>query len=222
LALSRPRHTVRARATGLVAGLVLLSVLSCSKGDEDVVHDDGDGILSASSASGGKGLSRPSGLSRDQPWKGSFGGLLLCLTDEGSGPARIEKVRYEFKVPPRSRRTWVRVVPERSEQHPGESFEWAPFYGLLGAPGAFRLGTIRGDFTPFKRGLEITDSCSDGSVAFTELVTVLEAGPGGAWSRGVLIDYTADGQDHTLRVPWEMVTCGTRTVEYCRPAGPSG
>jgi len=225
--LNRQGHVLGARAIVVLVGLALLSALGCEigfsgdlfrQGRDRVVHDEGGGILSASSAGGGKGLLRPPGLGRSQRWQGSFGGLLLCVADAGSGPARVERVRYEFAVPPQTSQTWVRTVPERAEQHPGSSNDWAPFYGLVGAPGAFRTATIRGDFSPFGGDLEVSDPCQKAALAFTELVTVLETGPAGAWSRGVLIDYTADGNEYTLRVPWEMATCGTRTAEFCRPS----
>lgn len=207
----------------IVVGLALLSVLGCKveffeqfrRAGDRVVHEEGEGILSASSASGGKGLWRPPGLGPNQRWRGSFGGLLLCVSDEDSTPVRVNRVRYEFVVAPKARLTWVRVVPDPAEQHPGPPNSWAPFYGLLGGPGAFQTTTIRGDFKPFKGGLEVSDPCQAGALAFTELVTVLETGPTGAWSRAVLIDYTADGDEYTLRVPWEMATCGTRTRKFC-------
>jgi len=220
----------RVRATALAAGLALLSLLGYaavvsgfSERNEDVpvVHEEGAGILSASSGRGGKGLSRPSGLGRSQQWRGSFGGLLLCVTADESGSVRVDRVRYEFKVRPRASRTWVRVVPHRGER-PGSPNEWAPFYGLVGGPGAFQTTTIRGDFEPLNRDLEVSDPCQAGALAFTELVTVLETGPDGAWSRAVLIDYTADGDAYTLRVPWEMVACGRRTGEFCKPVDQSG
>ena len=222
--LNRQGYIPGARSVVVLVGLALLSALGCEigfsghpfrQGRDRVVHDEGGGILSASSAGGGKGLFRPPGLGRNQRWQGSFGGLLLCVTDEESGPVRVDRVRYEFAVPPQISQTWVRTVPERAEQHPGTPNDWAPFYGLLGAPGAFRTATIRGDFTPFAGGLEVSDPCQQAAVAFTELVTVLGAGPAGAWSRGVLIDYTADGNEYTLRVRWEMATCGKRTHEMC-------
>jgi hypothetical protein len=215
------------RAITVVVTLALVSLLgwelefsdySGSHGGGRVVHDEGEGILSASSGGGGQGLWRPAGLGRNQRWLGSFGGMLMCVRDKGSGPVRVESVRYEFVVPPKAIHTWVRTVPERAEQHPGEPIEWAPFYGLVGAPGAFQWATIRGAFKPFQGGLEISEACRKGPLSFTELVTVLETGPSGAWSRGVLIDYTADGKAYTLRVPWEMAVCGRATREYCYPS----
>jgi hypothetical protein len=213
--LSRPRRLPGARASAIVLALALFSVVGCGQGDERVIHDEGDGILSASSSSGGKGLLRPHGLARKQRWQGSFGGLLLCVTDEESGMVRVNRVRYEFAVHPQTSQTWVRTVPELAKQHPGQPIEWAPFYGRIGGPGAFRRGTMRGDFTAFEGGMEISDLCEEGARAFTELVTVLDTGPGGAWSRLVLIDYTYNGNKYTLRVPWEMATCGKRTHEMC-------
>lgn len=227
VALSRPGHLPRGRALGVVAVVALLSLLGCElefygdplgQGRDRTIHEEGEGILSASSGGGGKGLWRPPGLARNQRWQGSFGGLLLCVADAGSGPVRVNRVRYEFAVTPKASRTWVRIVPEPAEQHPGPPIEWAPFYGLVGVPGAFRTATMRGDFTPFASGLEISDPCQEGALAFTELITVLATGPSGAWSRRVLIDYTADGKEYTLRVPWEMAVCGQDTHEFCQPS----
>lgn len=208
----------------MVVGLLaVLSLSGCGPKDSvsagRIVHDDGEGIRSASMSAGGQGLYRPHGKRRKGLGRGSFGGLLLCLEDPGSGPVRVDRVRYDFAVRPRDRRTWVRTVPEPAAQRPGQALAWAPFYGLVGAPGAFRNGTMRGNFTPFEEGLEISQACEVGLGPFTELITVLDTGPGGAWSRRVFIDHTADGVDYTLVVPWEMVTCGRNTREYCQTAG---
>jgi hypothetical protein len=229
--LSGSAHQRVARRLAVAAaGLALLSLLGWQLGLLDrlshqegrIVHGEGDGILSASVDRGGNGLSRPPGLARTERWRGSFGAPLLCLKDESAGPARVERVRYDFRVRPTGSHTWVRTVPDLSDQHPGAPADWAPFSGLVGSPGAFRSAVVRGEFARFEEDLMITDPCREGAVEFSELVTVLETRDGGAWSSGVLIDYTADGQDYTLRVPWEMVLCGARTEAFCRDAGPAG
>lgn len=215
--------SIRTRYVSLIAalGVAAATVSSCHDGflsDETgrATHLDGQGLLSVSAGSGGKALTVPPNARAT--WRGSFGGMLLCLTDPEAGPLTVTEISYEMNVSgPAAPVSWVRRVPRGTEQHPGPSLHWAPFYGLLGAPGRFGNETVGGDFSRFTSGLAVTQPCDQPpDQGFTELVTELLADRQGTWVKALAIDYTAgDGSRRRLEVPWQMVACGRVTREVC-------
>ncbi len=181
-----------------------------SDGTSRQEHEDGDGPLAASSTTGGKALNAPVRT----PWTASFGGLLLCAKEQGDHIV-ISGVRYDTRPDPEVASTSVRTVPPVAEQHAGKQVEWAPFYGLLGEPGDFRVA-MRGNYSSVA-GHVITAGCDANTTTegFTELVTTLRVPATGAWVRRTFVDYEANGRPYTLVIRWEMVGCGTQTGRIC-------
>jgi hypothetical protein len=168
------------------------------------VHGEGEGPLSGSLGAGGNGLDAPS----RSPWFGTYGALILCST---SGDAiTIRAVRYDTKVEPLAIRSMVRTVPAESERT--GSGDWAPIASQFGRPLAFVSDPHRvlGILSNEVRGLRITQQCTnDADAPYTEILTIVKAGDGGAWIDGINIDYTAANAEYTLEIPWNYVACGT-------------
>jgi len=189
-----------------LAVLVLTLVSGCSSGSAREVHDDGGGPLSANVISGGKALQAPG----ETPWYASFGGSLLCSREPGS-EIELQRVRYDATVEPEDVEVLLRAVPPMDGSMMDERIEWAPLGGVLGRHQDYANGGHRGDFSSRVAGAVVDQSCEDAAqigAAFTELVLELRVGESGARIPTAYVDYTADGEPHTLRIDRGVVACG--------------
>jgi len=213
VAVTRPARV--AEASTSAARALLLAVLFATAGatisgcDDDAstaddhrkVHLEGDGPLSGSLPyAGGRGLSAP----QRQPWKGTFGSVLLCSTTGDT--VVLDRVRYAEKVSPLAVEPVIRDVPPG-----GDALNRAPVGGRIGTPAHFasRPHRIAGEFSREVSGTEILSCSQPSDESFTELLTVVTADATGAWLSEIDIDYHVGNNDYTLRIPYSYVACGT-------------
>lgn len=173
--------------------------------DGRLKHQDGAGILSGTTlGDGGVGLDPP----RYSPWYGSFGVPLLCTTKGES--ARIDDVRYDFKLKPAGVETWIRNLRDLDEVTDPDA--WLPFNTALGEPPLERSGEdgFAGQWIRPVAGTVIDNRCDpEGGGARHELVTTFQSTNAGAWSTRTLVDYTSGGAKYTLVIDWQYIACGS-------------
>jgi hypothetical protein len=166
--------------------------------------------LSAQIGEGGYGLDAP----RHAPWSGTFGSFLLCST-RGGAPIVLKTVHYLNEVAPMSVIPVLRSVPAGNA-----TSTHAPVLMRRGTPGHFESvpHALDGRLSSRIDGAKITTPCGGSAeAAYAELLTVMTFNQRGGWVRETDIDYTYNGKDYTLRLPYDLVGCGTaiQTSKYC-------
>ncbi|MBO9524029.1 MAG: hypothetical protein J7518_21035 [Nocardioidaceae bacterium] len=195
----------------LVVGVAAVWIVRHPPADARVVHDDGQGVLSATSATGGVSADAPTG---ERTWPVTFGALALCVTKAGAR-ARLVRVRTSGEPQPLGVRYQLRRVPPLSERS-GAGLTWTLIYSGGGFPPNLSNARLGGTF-----GLvdgTISQRCNGGETTnhgFTELLLEMIVGPAGARVARTYVDYTYDGKPHTLVIRWQMVACGSQTRKYC-------
>lgn len=180
--------------------------------NEPIVHESGSGPLSAS-GSGGVSIYAP----RRVPWTGTFGALLLCSSEPGSR-IEIKAIRTSASPAPISTTHLLRSVPVEAERTGPKDLEWNPIYSVKGTYPHYTDGTVLGGTVTSDIQTTVTQPCDgpDGtSHKFTELLTEIRVNREGGAVRATLIDYTVGDQWYTLKIPWQMIACGTAVPEHC-------
>jgi len=175
-----------------------------------VVHEEGSGLLSATSGVGGVSIYPPP----PPPWTASFGAMPLCVRKQGDR-VRIERVRAAVRGRPVRLRHALRVVPPKVEQRAG--LNWLAYYSEAAAFPGNDAKPYGGTLRPVT-GAVIDQSCARrkaGDQGYTDLLTELTVGRRGAMVRRTYVDYTSGGRQYTLVVRWEMTACGTSMTEHC-------
>lgn len=148
----------------------------------------------------------------------TFGSSLLCVDHEDK--PRLQSVTYDWTVDPLSVATYIRRVPEESNQvGPGD---WAPILKRLGTPLHFTDGPPRrtaGEITKDIEGQPITESCDSRDGAFAQLLTVMQVGREGGVSESIEIDYLVGSDEYSLQLPYVYAACGINLADrpYCEP-----
>lgn len=209
----------------MLASLLILTACQDSDPNQDATDAttrQQDGPLRA----GGDG-----GFAADPPPKAghdyvvTFGGFLLCSTT--SAVPVIDRVTLGA-TPPQGARVALRTVtPALVEETPrSQRRRLVPLAATWGSPPEFSEPYVAvepplGTFDPLVEGIEVDESCSDTYAAqsavnkwdvpadkYLELMVVVPVETtDGAEVDGFTIDYTADGEDYSLDVPWTMVAC---------------
>lgn len=183
----------------------------CSRDPDRLVHPEGAGPLSASSAVGSFALKAPKRF--EGTWLGTFGAYLLCSSEPGIR-IRLERVtwRSATDAPPREVTPWIRIVDDTTQPtYPAQS--------ILGLPWKSTNGLkFPGQYSRIIQGRLIGQPCSEVSEDvdpktgalrnFTELLVVIESDANGADVSETYIDYRASGKAYRLEIEWDMVTCG--------------
>lgn len=203
-----PRRIVAWAAAAL---LLALAATACQAGggESRIVHTEGHGPLSAGIPDGGYGLDAPGHV----PWYGTFGSFVLCSTQGGT--ITIDDVRYVVKIVPLSVTPVMRSVPGGQ----GSQLR-APVLARRGQPGHFESVPhgLAGHLTDNVAGTKISAPCDQPVQApYTELLTVMKLGSKGGWVRESDIDYTYGGEHYRLKVPYDLLGCGTaiKSDQYC-------
>lgn len=194
--------------------LVLL-VAGCSTGEDRPDERDHDGPLSVQSGVGEYVAAAPRGAG--DRWTMTFGAFRLCST-EPEQEITIDEVRFDLDPEPVAIDVWYRIVPPVDQRTTGDRSDWNPYAGVRGAP-PFN-GRVTGQFVESLAG-PVTDECRDAGSrdGFTELMTTMTSDVEGAMARRTYIDYSADGERHTLTVRWRNGMCGTQVpLRGCRPS----
>lgn len=217
-----------ARFSRAGALLLILSLLiapsGCGRDPGRLVHPEGGGPLSASSAVGGFALAAPKSF--NGTWFGTFGAYLLCSSEPG---VRIGLERVTWRsatdAPPREVTPWIRVVDDRTQPtFPAQSVLGMPWRsaGELEYPGRYTRN-IKGRLIsqPCSELSEDVDPKTGALRNFTELLLVIESDANGAHVSETYIDYRASGKAYRLEIKWDMVTCGLAITnrpgsEWCR------
>lgn len=178
-----------------------------------VIHDEGDGPLSASMGRGGNSLDAPKGRSQ---WAATFGAAILCSTS--GEQITLERVRYDTDPGSLELNTVLRVVSPLQERPPG-SHNWAPISGIVGALDESPAGGIAlrperpsdsapGEFIDLA-GSKITQPCGQTpDLGFTEMLTGMRVDADGAAINGFTIEYRVADTEYGLKVDWSYVACG--------------
>ncbi|WP_340559187.1 hypothetical protein [Streptomyces sp. GSL17-111] len=166
---------------------------SCSSEREE--HTSKGGPLSAETKAGVTSVDAPEKM----PWTATFGSFLLCSTT--GTKITLEEVRYETLVEPFNISVVMREAP------PGSS----PVSSASGPPSSLDGGEgLAGEIEEFKKGWIIDQRCDVNAGGFTELLFVVESGKFGGHIRQAWLDYEAGGNPYTLKIDWQMITCGTK------------
>ncbi|MER6187845.1 hypothetical protein [Streptomyces sp. NPDC001652] len=213
-AQTRSGRAARPISPMLAGALTAVAILSLGADS----YNAADGQLSARTTGGRVVVGEPN----SHPWSASFGSFVLCSTT--GRKIILSRIRYETPVAPLSVSLQLRRVD--STAHTVSS--------AVGEPPSFRNpGTgvnnpVWGDYTSFREGAQITQTCSEskeGSQGFTELFFVMRVDERGGVISRAWVDYTVDGlgqRQFTLPINWEMTACGSRVRtrapdSYCWP-----
>lgn len=181
------------------------------------IHDEGRGVLSASSGFGGNSIYPPP----PPPWTATFGTLILCVRQQGER-VRIEGVRTEMGGKALKTRHVLRVVPPARYRPSG--FSWVPFGSSMRAF-PFREGETvpYGGAVRRVEGAVVSQTCASARDArvngYTDLLTELTVDRRGAEVKRTMIDYTSRSKRYTLVVHWQMTACGILILEHCGRSG---
>jgi hypothetical protein len=175
---------------------------------------DEKGPLSATLDEGGNAVYAP-GVS---PWHVSFGHFVLCSKAPGAD-IELEKVTLDdVRVRPLATTVLVRSVASSDFPKPGRTIptRLQPFYSARGAAPDFTEPYAdpapAGRYTSRVAGTRVTRTCAETKErvgGYDELVFVFEVGDEGSRVDSFKIAYRAAGTSYTLRVPWNMVACGS-------------
>lgn len=167
------------------------------------------GPLSVGTGSGGSGLYPPPGV---QEWRGTFGGFVLCSKTDAV--ITLDRVRVTTLVDPEDLDIFVRTVEPTKAKVVDES-AFIPLGTALGGAPAFDepyvTGPVEGSFSRRVAGTVVDEPCGSNANAvngFKELLFTMQVEESGGQISSAEIDYSADGQEHTLLVDWQMVACG--------------
>ena len=200
--------TQRARrwAHSLLAAACVLGLGACTSDD--------DGPLSVGDPAGGFSFLGPDGPPQQRPdrWWASTGSFALCT----EGPeVTMEGVRLEGDGVPHE--AWL-----LSDVPPIDD-DLVSFGYQLGRPPEFSepyadQGLVGGSYRRAE-GAVVDVACPAPFVTEggTELVLATRADGETAEMPGFWIDYSADGESHSLFVDWTIVLCGEQPHERCRP-----
>ena len=150
---------MRVRGRALTLGVVLLVLVAAawlwsrSRLGDPRVHEDGHGVLSATSAGGGVSVTAPDGT---HPWSATFGSLLLCVTKRGA-VVHLRRVRTEGSPKPIGVRHQLRILRHATEDSTGDIIT-TPFYSSRGVPPRLSVGKVAGTFRAF--GGSIDQPCT--------------------------------------------------------------
>jgi hypothetical protein len=187
------------------AALAVALVSGCSDdGPKSPDHSTDSGPLSTSLAAGGNSVYPPPHAGKT--WPATFGSLLICSPE----PVTISGVVPHYKVGKAASIDFlVRVVPELSARA-GRAAAWAPVGSATKSPERMAdSGQLRYTTLGEARGFEVDQPCQHSpDASFTEILTALTSGPGGAWIDHLDVEYAAVGKPRTLRVDWSYVACG--------------
>lgn len=211
------------RGAALAASSALLVLTGCSEpAAEAEGHDTGTdreegGPLSATLDVGGNAVTAP-GVS---PWHVSFGHYVLCSREPGVEITVEDVALADVPAQPRGVEVLVRTVsPDDFPTSGAIPTPLQPFYSARGSAPDFREPyadpAAAGSYTTEVAGTKIEQTCDEtkGRVeGYKELVFTFEVGDEGSRVDAFTIDYSADGRPYRLRVPWNMVACGTAIVE---------
>lgn len=219
---ARPDLSRLLRVAAVIPALLLVVVgVRALLDDDDAVHDDGEGILSAQSPVGTFHFARPEGA---REFWGTWSLGVLCVDD--ADRVELTGFRYESTIKPKAAYLGVRTLAPRDvARTPHRLRDRLGTVGAIkGQPLEFESGRrahrVPGAFEAGVDGVEVTTGCSDrddfGTREMTEpmqeLMLTAKAGPLGSFIEMVEIDYEADGEAHTLRLDWGLGLCGSRVT----------
>lgn len=185
----------------LLASLLLAVATACGDAGNDHAEGQGrvvGGPLLAMAEDGGQSIYAP----KAEEWWASFGGLPICT----EGPeVEVEKIRLTQGADPITVIGYVYV--------PGVG---GGYGGLKGAPPDWRQSYAdysRAEDTGTYEELpaKVTAKCADydPDEPWPNAVPVIKTGPEGVRSDGFWIDYSVGDREYTVKVPWEILLCGS-------------
>lgn len=197
---------------GLAVVTVAVNMAGCAPSRGRKVHDEGEGVLSASSGSGGSSIYP----TPPPPWTASFGTFLLCVRHPGQS-VRIDGVRADVAGSPLEVKHVLRVVPPAGERRSG--FAWGPYQSSAAAFPRSGVGRSYGGTLRPAAGAVISQTCASAREApangYTDLLTELTVDARGGEAERTFVDYTSSGRRYTLVIRWKMTACGTQIREHC-------
>lgn len=169
-----------------------------------------DGPLATEIVGGGqRGVYPP----KAKRWWLSFGQLEVCTT---GAPVTITGIRLSSGTQPLEMKQYVyRAGPNGTGYQGvlGAPPDWEQPYAIYDDPAEDR-GTY--DDVP---GAVVDETCDEvRNGRGPAVVPVMKIGPEGLRSKNFWVDYSADGQQYSLKMPWEFSTC-VPTREKCRTGG---
>lgn len=190
----RTVHQVGGSAVCLV---LLVSLNACRSADDTGVTRSLDGPLIADVVAGGQSLRAPS----TKTWWASFGAFGVCT----EGPeVTIEGVRLVGGEEPLAIRQFVRRGETGYQGVLGAAPNWEQPYATFDDP-----SDDAGEYQEIP-GAVISETCADvGNDRAPAVVPVIKTGVDGLRATRLLIDYSADGDEYSLEMPWEVILCGT-------------
>lgn len=189
---------------GLLLGFLTLATLlalsACGRTEAESGREL-DGPLVALAEEGGQSLVAP----KTHRWWASYGGLPVCT--EGA-EVTIDGVRLIGDDEPVAMRAYVyrREGGEGYMGVLGAAPDWAEPYASFDDP-----KEDAGSYDPVP-GAVVSETCDDGSPGDPgpSVVPVIKTGPEGLRAKGFWIDYSVDDQEYTVKMPWEIVLCGSK------------
>ncbi|MBO0512422.1 hypothetical protein J0695_11470 [Streptomyces beijiangensis] len=141
-------------------------------------------------------------------WYGTFGSYLMCSTS--GAKITVEGIRYSEPVKPAGVSAELRTVTAKQRQNPTRG---GYVGGGIGRPPHLSTVNMLGNLAPAGAGTVIDQKCSDQdkqSNSFQELLFVLKTDQRGGRIDHVWIDYRLGSDAYSLRLDWQMITCGDR------------
>lgn len=195
------------RSGRLLAAVSVAALSACVSACSATEPESGrklDGPLVANVIQGGQTLVAP----KAETWWASFGQLEVCT----EGPeVTIDDVRLVGDDEALELRKYVFRGESGYQGVLGAAPGWEQPYATITDPSAV-AGTY--DEVP---GAVITETCDAGGKGRgPAVVPVIKTDRRGLSSDGLWVDYTAEGDAYSLKLPWEIVLCGTeQTSDVC-------
>lgn len=185
---------------GFLTFVMVVALTACGRTEAESGREL-DGPLIALAEEGGQSLLAP----KAEEWWASYGGLPVCT----EGPeVTIDGVRLISDDEPLAMRAYV-YRPEAGEGYlgvRGAAPDWAEPYASFDDP-----TEDTGSYAPVP-GAVVSETCDDGTPEDPgpRVVPVMKTGPEGLRAQGFWIDYSIDGRKYTVKMPWEIVLCGSK------------
>lgn len=207
------RRPLAAAALALALAFTATSCTGPDRGDPD--PQPAAGPLRSLLSNGGNSLDQPPAATR---WDATFGSLLLC-TDQ---PVTLSGVEPRYRTGrPEAITFHVRTVPA-GPARTGPPIDWAPVAARAAPLDTLLRRQVKAADVTDVPGTTVDQACdaSGADAPYTEILTSMTVGPGGAWIDGLNVTYQADGDEYVLPVNWNYVACGTaiHDANVCEPA----
>lgn len=197
-----------------VSGIALValgcSMLAACGSERSPTGRPTDGPLQVTVYNGSQSLHPPKPKQRSgRPWWASVGTLQVCTDGPEVTVEALETVSEDELL---EQRTYV-YRPRRG----GYLGVWGAAPGWQEAYASFKPGEDKGSYDQVP-GATIDEPCAadpfDSDIV--AVVPVMKTDAGGFQTEGFWIDYTADGDEYSLWMPWEITLCdAARQRESC-------